>query len=64
MADDNQGHLQHTVLVQLAIKNAESHHLPAYLAGPPRQGIKPPQHPCGCGSCPWEEEMGFNLSSC
>lgn len=29
MADDNQGHLQHTVLVQLAIKNAESHHLPA-----------------------------------
>lgn len=52
MAGDSQGHQQPTAAVLWHIKNA---------AGPSR---KKTQHPCGCGNCPWEAGMGFNIRGC
>lgn len=52
MAGDSQGHPQPIAAVLWHIKNA---------AGPSR---KKTQHPCGCGNCPWEAGMGFNIRGC
>lgn len=52
MADDNQGHSQHTVLAQKPIKNAAGHHLLTCLAGPPRKGIKQSWQPWAGGAVP------------